>query len=217
MKNKIVVCDFDGTITKVDSINDFLERFADKSWLDIENDWICGKISTSDAMKMQFGLIKDMTEEKLADFFDSVQIDDDFINFYQKAKIKNVKIVIVSDGFEQFIKQVLSRYGINDIDIFSNRFEFKNGQFVMDFPHKKGSCKRKAGTCKCSFVKEFKKDYQQVFYVGDGVSDFCPANKADVLFAKKSLLKYCQKENIVCTEYSTFKDIINDDRLELNI
>lgn len=210
-KNMIVVCDFDGTITKKDTINDFLDRFADKKWLEIEEDWISGKISTCDAMHSQFGMIKGMTEEIFDNFFETVQIDNYFQDFYNLCKARNIKITIVSDGFEYFIKKILSKYEINDIDIYSNHFEYNGGNFIMEFPYKNTQCQRGAGTCKCSFIKNFKKDYNRVIYIGDGASDFCPASKADFLFAKDRLLEYCEKNNISCVKYTNFNEVINHD------
>ncbi len=212
MKDKIVICDFDGTITKKDSINDFLNRFADRKWLDIEDEWVAGRVSTLDAMRLQFGLIKNMTDKKLSDFFDSVEIDDYFKAFYDFAKEKDIKIVIVSDGFEYFIREVLKRHNIDGIEIYSNKFEFKNGEFLMNFPNYNDDCIRKAGTCKCSFIKKFKQIYKNVYYIGDGASDFCPADKVDFLFAKNKLLQYCQKYNIPHIQYEDFKGIINNDK-----
>lgn len=212
----IIVCDFDGTITKVDCINDFLGRFADKKWLEIEDEWVQGKVSTLYAMRAQFDLISGMTEEKMRHFFDSVEIDKYFKTFLEKAKQKNIKVVIVSDGFEYFVRQVLTRNGIDGIDVYSNNFEFKNGQFFMDFPYKNNDCKRKAGTCKCSFIKKFKQLYKTVYYIGDGASDFCPAENVDFLFAKNKLSEYCQEKNIPYIEYTDFNGVINNDRLRLN-
>lgn len=214
MNEAIIICDFDGTITKTDSINDFLGRFADKKWLEIEEDWINGTIPTTEAMRMQFNLIKNMTEEKMNEFFDSVEIDEFFLIFYEKAKKENVKVVIISDGFEYFIKRILSKYGIDDIEIYSNHFEFKDGEFYMSFPNKNPYCKRGAGTCKCKLIEKHKKIYNKVYYVGDGVSDFCPANKVDFLFAKNKLSEYCKRNNIPYMEYSNFNEVINNDRIK---
>ena len=216
MNTSIIVCDFDGTITKVDSINDFLERFADKEWLKVEDEWVAGRVGTSDAMRLQFGMIKSMTQEKFDNFFESVEIDPSFKVFYERAKAKGIKVVIVSDGFEYFVKRVLNKYGIDDIEVYSNSFEFKNGEFLMDFPNKVDGCARNAGTCKCKFVEKFKQLYDFVFYVGDGASDFCVADKVDFLFAKKRLSEYCKKNNISFTEYIDFNEVMNNDRLRLN-
>lgn len=212
----IVVCDFDGTITKVDCINDFLDRFADEKWLDFEQDWIDGKISTCEAMQSQFALIKDMTEQKISDFFNSVQIDKYFKTFYELSKKNNLKVVIVSDGFEYFVRQVLERNEIFGIEIYSNSLKFKNGKFEMTFPYMNSLCKRKAGTCKCNFIRNFKKLYKNVYYIGDGVSDYCPAEKVDYLFAKSKLLKYCKERNIPHLEYTTFHEVINSEIFRFN-
>lgn len=212
MKNKMIcVCDFDGTITKKDTINDFLDKFADKKWLEVEDEWVAGRVSTCEAMRLQFGMIKNMTKEKFDNFFEEVEIDDYFEEFYNLCKDKGIKVVIVSDGFEYFIHRVLNKFGIDDIEIYSNHFEFNDGNFIMGFPYKNNDCLRGAGTCKCSFIQHFRKDYDEIVYIGDGASDFCPSAKADILFAKKRLLEYCEKNNVPCKKYSNFNEVINND------
>lgn len=212
----IVICDFDGTISKVDSINDFLGRFADKKWLEIEDDWVRGKIGTCEAMRLQFDMIKDMSEKKLDDFFASVEIDETFKDFCNFAEKNDIKIIIVSDGFEYFIRRILSKYGIEDIDIYSNFFEYKDGMFNMKFPNKIYGCKRNAGTCKCHFINKFKKIYNTVYYVGDGPSDYCAADKVDFLFAKNRLSEYCRENNIPFKQYTDFNEVINNVRIRFN-
>ena len=39
-----IYLDFDGTITKNDTVNSFFKTFADIEWLKVEQDWIDGKI-----------------------------------------------------------------------------------------------------------------------------------------------------------------------------
>lgn len=212
MKNDtIFVCDFDGTITKKDTINDFLDRFADKKWIEVEEGWVAGRISTCDAMRSQFSMIKGMTREVFDRFFETVEIDDYFEKFCELCKEKGYKVVIVSDGFEYFIRRVLAKYSINDIEIYSNYFDFNNGNFIMEFPYKNNNCKRGAGTCKCSFIEKFREKYEKIIYIGDGASDFCPSSKADFLFAKKKLLEYCKENNIPYVKYSDFNEVINHD------
>ena len=52
-----------------------------------------------------------------------------------------------------------------------------------------------------------KKEYDKVIYIGDGVSDFCVANKADILYAKSKLSDYCKNKGINYIPYETFKDV----------
>jgi 2-hydroxy-3-keto-5-methylthiopentenyl-1-phosphate phosphatase len=45
-------------------------------------------------------------------------------------------------------------------------------------------------------------------FIGDGFSDACVVNYADIVFAKKSLASYCWKNNITYSEFQSFADII---------
>lgn len=208
-KQAIVVCDFDGTITKEDSINGFLGKFADKKWLEVEDEWVNGRISTCDAMTSQFGMIENMTEEKLNEYFNSVELDDYFKEFCKVCKEKDIDIAVVSDGLKLFIDKIFEINKIENLPVYSNKAEFVNNKFQIEFPHKIDDCKNKSGTCKCKFVQDFKKDYNEIIYVGDGVSDYCVADKADVLFAKKRLMLYCKKEKIPFIEYDNFRKVID--------
>ena len=49
--------------------------------------------------------------------------------------------------------------------------------------------------------------YEKIVFIGDGVSDYCAADKADFLWAKSSLIKYCEKNNIKHSKFQDFSDI----------
>jgi 2-hydroxy-3-keto-5-methylthiopentenyl-1-phosphate phosphatase len=50
-------------------------------------------------------------------------------------------------------------------------------------------------------------DEDIVVYVGDGFSDRCPVNYADIVFAKRHLIKHCQQQNITYHEFQNFGDV----------
>ena len=196
MKNLVVFSDFDGTITKEDTLNKFLRVYADKKWLEIEDKWLNGEIGSKECIEEQMKLFPEMTEEILDNFIDSIEIDETFPAFYNYLKENNIDFYIVSDGFDYFIKKILKRYGISDAKIFSNKLEFKNGTFYTYFPNTNDKCRRKSGVCKCSVVEHNRKSNtivtNRVLYAGDGLSDFCVSDMVDFLFAKGSLLEYCK-------------------------
>jgi 2-hydroxy-3-keto-5-methylthiopentenyl-1-phosphate phosphatase len=43
--------------------------------------------------------------------------------------------------------------------------------------------------------------------IGDGRSDFCWSQEADLLFAKNKLLKHCRETNLACVPYEDFTAI----------
>ena len=204
MKNfDAIYCDFDGTITKTDSVNTFFEMYAPKSWLDSEKLWVEGKISSRENAIIQVGLLKNVSQKQLNDYIEAIEIDDYFLEFVDFVKSNNIKLTILSDGFDLFIKKVLERYDL-DIPYFANKLTYNGGSFSIEFPYYNENCDKKAGMCKCQKVKEDK-----FCYIGDGTSDLCIASKADVLFASKNLHKYCEEHKIKHSHFTSFRNIID--------
>ena len=46
-------------------------------------------------------------------------------------------------------------------------------------------------------------------FAGDGVSDTCPARKADFVFAKDGLLSYCQQQGLPHLELTDFHVVVD--------
>ena len=198
-----IYCDFDGTITKNDSVNGFLEKFTGDKWLESEKLWIEGKISSRENAIIQVGLLKNISQNQLDDYIDSIEIDDYFLDFVDYVKSNNIKLTILSDGFDLFIQKVLERYDL-DIPYYANKLIYKNGDFSIEFPYYNENCNKKAGMCKCQKVKE-----NLFCYIGDGTSDLCIATKADLLFASKNLHEYCKKNNIKHSHFTSFRNIMD--------
>ena len=198
-----IYCDFDGTITKEDSVNKFFEMYASEKWMDSEKLWVEGKISSRENAIIQVGLLRNISQQQLDDYINSIEIDDYFLDFVDYVKSRNIKLTILSDGFDLFIKKVLERYNL-DIPYYANKLIYKNGNFSIEFPYYNEDCDKKAGMCKCKKVKE-----NRFCYIGDGTSDLCIATKADLLFASKNLYEYCKENNIKHSHFTSFRNIID--------
>jgi len=200
---KKIYCDFDGTVSKKDSVNEFLRLFADEKWLEIEERWARGEISSQVCLKKQTALLPQMDEAMLENYIRNIELSEGFIEFYEQMKQKGVEIVILSDGYDMFIKKTLQNHGL-DVKYFANTLTYKDGKFDVEFYNTNPACSRNSGTCKCAQVGE--KDF---CYVGDGVSDFCIAKKAKKVFAKSSLKKYCDEAGVKYIEFADFRDILD--------
>ena len=72
-----IICDFDGTISKNDTFDQLLERYADPVWQDIEAEWLKGKIGTGECMSRQMALIN-IKKQELDNWLSHIQIDKNF-------------------------------------------------------------------------------------------------------------------------------------------
>jgi 2-hydroxy-3-keto-5-methylthiopentenyl-1-phosphate phosphatase len=94
------------------------------------------------------------------------------------------------------------------LPVYSNRLSWSpEAGFTPSFPHSDAEC-RMCANCKRNHLLTRSSDQQVIVYIGDGHSDCCPARFADVVFAKQTLLKYCEKENITYHRFETYRDIL---------
>lgn len=203
-----VLSDFDGTITEQDGLYTFIKTYALNGWEDIENSWSEGKISSKECLIEEFKLIPNLSEGLIDRFTSDIKIDEYFLDFYKIISDNNIDFFVVSDGLDFFINKILANHGLSDIKIISNHAEFIDGNFKITFPNDSNQCLNNAGTCKCKILSDLKNQYNKIIYIGDGVSDYCVADKADILFAKLKLADYCKKNNIKHEYYNDFSDII---------
>lgn len=210
MRDMIIVSDFDGTITKTDTLSKFLEDYADPKWLDIENDWREGKFGSQECLVKQFALVPNLTSELIDNFLDTMEIDEGFIPFALRAKKNGIPIVILSDGLDYFINKILEKNKIDFVNVITNHAYFGgkyNTDFIIEFPNDSKHCSNNAGTCKCIVVKNLKKRYKKVVYIGDGASDFCVSKEPDIVYAKSGLAEFCKRNNLKHIEFKNYSDI----------
>ena len=128
-----IVCDFDGTITRTDVIDNVLQRFADPSWESIEQEWLDGHIGSRECLSRQLALVK-ATPSELLGYFDSVEIDPDFPDFVDHVTGLGASIEVVSDGIEQGIARILARNYVSLLPILANRLrQVDHNSWRIDF------------------------------------------------------------------------------------
>jgi 2-hydroxy-3-keto-5-methylthiopentenyl-1-phosphate phosphatase len=64
--------------------------------------------------------------------------------------------------------------------------------------------------CKCQYLQLGEPGLRRV-YIGDGVSDICAAEKADMVYAKADLRRYFERTARTFRSFETFDDIIADE------
>lgn len=208
MEKMIIVSDFDGTITQKDSLYYFFDDCALEEWQEVEKLWIDKQISSKECLIQEFNLVPNLSQKLINDYVKTLDLDSHFKKFLSFIQKNNLDFVVVSDGIDYFINSIFKNNDIENINIISNHGEFNKDEFKISFPNDYKKCTNDAGTCKCKVVENLREKYETIIYIGDGASDFCVANKADYLFAKKNLSKYCDENNIKYIKYQTYNDVI---------
>ncbi|MBX9685519.1 MAG: MtnX-like HAD-IB family phosphatase [Candidatus Obscuribacterales bacterium] len=205
--NKIqVFCDFDGTITRRDTVDFLLSELALPEWEEIEEQWVKGEIGARECMSRQVALIQGGWG-KVRELLDTLNLTEGVHDFVNWCRSKNIPFVVVSDGIDRVIEYILSKNGIQPDAVYANHLiEDSAGAFSLQASSRPRLANCQSGVCKCRLVGQ--QAYQMIrVVVGDGRSDFCWSKEADLLYSKGKLSEFCLAEGIGYNDFNTFFDI----------
>lgn len=203
----LFVVDFDGTLSVRDTVDSMLERFAGPEWEAVEEEWLAGHITAVQCMQKQLRMV-DADHVTLESFFRGIQLDASFLPFYKHVS-QFSEVAIVSDGLDHAIKVAMKNAALPELPVYANKLHFVPDGIDISWPHLNSACGAGNGVCKCAVARELSAEAGgPVILVGDGKSDACLAKSADVVFAKGSLVKYCEQQGIAFHRFQTFADVL---------
>lgn len=203
-----VFIDFDGTITQTDIGENMFLRFGNETEAySIIQRWIDKEISSKESWELLCATIKNYNQDEFDNFISEIKIDPYFNDFYDFCLANNIEIIVLSDGLDYYIKKFFKANGLEHIKFFSNEFTLNDrNEVIPKFPYSDEEC-NVCANCKRNHIIENSADSDITIYIGDGYSDTCPAQYVDFLFAKNSLLKFCELNRISYYPFSNFLDV----------
>jgi len=198
------IVDFDGTISREDTTDAILTRFADPHWHAIEDEWLAGRIGSRDCMRRQIGLLR-VSPQALDAFVEQIEIDWGFSAFVRLCARHDIPVTVVSDGLDRTIHAVLTRAGLGHLRVVANHLSHVGAdRWSLSSPHAATSGACMSGTCKCAVADSLPRPL--TLLVGDGKSDHCVAGEADLVFAKKGLIAHCRELGLPHRPFTDFSE-----------
>ncbi|MCX7169522.1 MAG: HAD-IB family phosphatase [Proteobacteria bacterium] len=203
----LFIIDFDGTLSVRDTVDTLLAKFAAPEWEDIEQQWLAGEISAVECMQRQIGLVK-ADHVTLESFFRGIQLDASFLPFHLHVSAF-ADIAIVSDGLDHAINISMRHAVFPQLPVYANHLNFVPDGISISFPYLNQDCTDGNGVCKCAVARDLVQECGgPVVLIGDGKSDACLARHAEVVFAKGSLVDYCEQQGIAYHPFQSFADVL---------
>lgn len=201
-----VATDFDGTVTKQDSLKLLLDHFAGSAWHPIEEAMKSGVLPERVGLKQAMDCLQISFQEARDFILANVELDPDFIGFVEWTKQENVSLAILSGGFQEFIYPLLEKYGIEGVEVLANSVHVDNGSWKVLARKGPRMCEN-LSHCKCASMLRLRKDHRPVIYIGDGHSDRCAVGRAELVFAKSWLAEFCQSQSIEFIPFRRFQEV----------
>jgi 2-hydroxy-3-keto-5-methylthiopentenyl-1-phosphate phosphatase len=203
--------DFDGTITKHDVGNLFFRTFGGEKSTALITAYRNGEISAPACFRGGTEALGHLQECAIREFFRAIEMRDGMQALLSTCHQLGIEYYVVSDGLDYYIRTIFAQYEITGVPFFANAFVLTpNGsdgsQPVISFPFANAECDRCA-CCKRNILLRHAGHDDIIAYVGDGFSDQCPVQYADIVYARGELQTYCQEHNISYVLYDSLSDV----------
>jgi len=208
LKNLVVLCDFDGTTTTIDTAEWVLARFAQGDWRLFDRQYEKGGITLEECLNSEFSLVRASKKQILQELKNIVVFRPNFKKLAEFCKRNHIPLMIVSAGLDFVIKHFLELNNCIDlVEVCAAKTSFTANGIKFAFPT---LLDRTSDNIKDDTVRYCKSHNQKVIYMGDGLADYAAVRDADYPFAIEGskLAKLCKEHGILCRPVADFQEII---------
>ncbi|MFL5777615.1 MAG: HAD-IB family phosphatase [Chloroflexota bacterium] len=197
--------DYDGTIAQTDVSDALMAEFVTAEWEAKAAEYDAGRLGSRRLMEWEVALIN-APADRLRALAARQPHDPGFVPFARRARAAGAIVEIVSDGFGFFIPAALDALGVGDLPVVTADTRLDGERPTIAFPNGNPRCFL-CGTCKRDRVLAHQAAGRRVVFVGDGESDRYAAGYADVVFAKRALVKICVEHGWPFQRWTEFVEI----------
>ena len=203
--SRLIVVDFDGTITERDTLDEMCRTYAPDAWAAAENDLQRRTMTLREVITAEFAPIVGDHDTIVSETVERARVRPGFARFVADARAAGHRVVVVSSGFEVVIRPVLEAAGVGDLELVAHDVRFSaQGTDVRFRPAE--TCDVCGEECKRPVVRGLGAA-GPVVYIGDGYSDRCAAQAADVRFARRTLAEHLDREGVAYTWFDDFTSV----------
>jgi 2-hydroxy-3-keto-5-methylthiopentenyl-1-phosphate phosphatase len=183
-----------------------MAEFVTGEWEEMAARYDAGLIGSRRLMELEMELLGPIDPARLAETAAAQPHDAGFAPLVARAGEAGIPVEVVSDGYGFFIPSALASLGLSDVPIVTAQTTFPDGRAAIAFPNGHPDC-FVCGTCKRNRVLAHQDAGRAVVFVGDGESDRYAAGYADIVFAKRSLVRLCLENGWPFRRWTEFSEI----------
>jgi 2,3-diketo-5-methylthio-1-phosphopentane phosphatase len=205
-----VFCDFDGTLTNKDTLAVLLDAYADSDWYSIEERALAGEIDERETLRAELALITAPDEDLERTLQTEICPAEGIDNLVSLVRENQWKMAVLSGGLIRFSKKLWEQWGYGDIPLFANDHTRDSGGRIEVIAATTPRIKDHCNHCKRWHLEEAIRRGSKVVYIGDGLTDFCPAEVAHRRYAKGTLLDHLRKQNLEVIQFDDLTEVVED-------
>ena len=209
-----ISCDFDETAATANVARMLLDRFSNAKVREVETAHRSrGETTFREYQELAFNAVE-ATQAEMAEYVkQNAALRPGFEDLADACTALGHDLKVVSAGLDFYIQALLDANGLGHVPIvgvFVRERAAPDGPFRYDYPRSRADCDPAWGVCKCAVMDDAREAGMQAVFVGDGPrGDACAAARADFVFARGRLLRYCRQNNIPATPFETLVPVVD--------
>ena len=197
-----ILTDFDDTAAVQNVAELLLQRFGDPTWTNVRQQFRDGQMDLKEYQEITFRNMRADRSAMQHFVRERANLRPFFGDLYQYCRGHDIPLAVVSQGLDFYISALLDRDGFGDVPIYAVDTSFDRGQIFYHYNHVYPGAESK-GNSKAFIVEQFQQQGHFVIFAGDGASDQEASERADMVFAHRTLARFCDRQGI---EYQPFED-----------
>jgi len=209
---RVLVSDFDGTMTRYDFYRLAIESLLPRDVTDYWAEFRAGTITHFEALRRYFAAIRSSEADVLA-VVKRMELDPELPQAVAALQSAGWRVVVASAGCEWYIRRLMDEAGI-DVEVHANPGRFEPGKgLLMEMPAGSSPYRSSAlGIDKAGVVRDYQGRGLTVAFAGDGFPDADPARlvPGNLRFARGDLAAVLTEEQSVFHAFDSWSDIARD-------
>jgi len=192
----VLVLDWDGTVTEIDTLHMVNERFGDPELFGALEDELGRRLTLDEVIAREIATVTAPLAEVVEYLRAEVRVRAGF-----RELVEEHDPLIVSAGFHELIDPILAREGV-EARVVANRVVADPAGWRAVFRERE-VCPVCGEPCKRGAVAGL----GPFAYVGDGISDRCVSLAADRRFARRSLAVWLDEQGVPYEPFGDLRDV----------
>ena len=212
MPNRTYFVDFDGTISRQDSLDLLFHACADPAWVENDRLWEGGTIGSRENLAFAFASFR-ISKAQMNRVVAGLTVDPTFYEFLDWLLGNKWSCIILSEGLDYIIWRALALNApatfssLGRVSVISNSYQnacvtFADNQACCPYLDECKLC----SVCKAAVVGRV--TGSERIYIGNGLSDRFGILKCELVYAKDKLLDYGANRHLLMLSFASFGDIL---------
>jgi len=201
--HRIVFCDFDGTITQVETFVAILKHFTPVLAKQLLPEIYAKRMTLRDGVRRLIQSIPSVRYGEIIEFVRSQPIRPGLLELLDLLQAEGIPFVVISGGLQGMVEAVLNPLKDRIYDIHAMEVNTR-GKFLQVYSADESGTEIVA---KAQIMARY--NAEQPIAIGDSITDLNLALAASIVFARPPLTRYLEEHNQPFIPWNDFYDIRN--------